>query len=342
MHDLSKHEINESNAAILFAQHAEAPAPERRQFSGKGIVICAGVNYLESAYVVVRLLRHFGTALPIEIWHAGEDEIPPWARPAFMEHDVTFCDIMKYCPARPLKQMRGFPIKTAALLNTRFREVMLIDADCFPVCNLDFLFQSPEYKHYRAVFFPDSKRHLLLKDKHIWSLVGMPYTGDTEFETGLLLFDKVSCWKEINLAEWMNSGSAFWYQHVLGDKDTFYLAWRKCNRPYFLAPDCFRVKTVLTRHYWTGGRHLADHRTGTSKYALPYRKGPITSYLSPYKGRPAYKDLIDECLQRLVNSNYRLHTKFLCELNIYKTEYEKTLAIGETSIGVFGPARQYR
>ncbi|MEO0687168.1 MAG: hypothetical protein AAFY76_19500, partial [Cyanobacteria bacterium J06649_11] len=61
-----------------------------------------------------------------------------------------------------------------------------------------------------------------------------------------------------------------------------------------------------------------DHRTGTSKYTAPYKKGIFTSYLSPYKGRPAYKDLIDEFLQRLVNRNYGLHTRFLNKLKVYK------------------------
>ncbi len=318
MNDLLEYDINAANAADLFAQQVNAPAPKLRDFSGRGFVICAGGPYLESAYVVVRLLRYYGATLPIEIWHAGEDEIPAWARSAFIERGVALHDIMDYCKNRPLKQMRGFPIKTAAILNTQLREVMFIDADCFPVCNLEFLFETQEYKDNRAIFFPDYKRHLLLPDKPVWEHVGMTYNGDTEFETGLLLFDKVSCWKALNLAEWMNLGSEFWYQHAMGDKDTFYLAWRKLNQSYFLAPNCSRIPTVLSRHYWTGKKHLADHRTGTSKYTVPYKKGIFKSYLTPYKGRPIYKDFIDECLQRFVNSNYGLHTKFLDELKTYR------------------------
>ncbi len=316
------YDINEDNAAELFAQQANAPAPELGNFSGRGFVLCAGGPYLESAYVVVRLLRHYGATLPIEVWHAGEDEIPAWARPAFVEHGVTLHDIMDYCQNRPLKQMRGFPIKTAAILNTRLREVMFIDADCFPVRNLEFLFETQEFKDNKAIFFPDYQRHLLLPDKPVWDHVDMPYKGDTEFETGLLLFDKIACWKALNLAEWMNLGSEFWYQHAMGDKDTFYLAWRKVNQSYFLAPDCVRIPTVLSRHYWTGKKHLADHRTGTSKYTVPYKKGIFKSYLAPYKGRPLYKDFIDEFLQRFVNSNYSLHTQFLDNLKIYKDASE--------------------
>jgi len=318
MNSLLEYEINSDNAAGLFARQVAAPVPYLKDFSGRGFIICAGGPYLESAYVVVRLLRNYGATLPIEVWHAGEDEIPAWARPAFIEHDVTFHDVMLYCKDRPLKQMRGFPIKTAAILNTQLREIMFIDADCFPVSNLEFLFETKEYQENRAVFFPDYKRHLLLPDKPVWQHVDMPYNGDTEFETGLLLFDKVSCWKALNLAEWMNLGSKFWYQHAMGDKDTFYLAWRKVKQSYFLAPSCFRIPTVLSRHYWTEKRHLVDHRTGTSKYTIPYRKGLFKSYLAPYDGRPFYKDIIDEVLQRFVNRNYKLHTQFLDTLKQYK------------------------
>ncbi len=318
MTNLLQYDIDDANAASLFAQQVTATVPEPKNFAGRGIVICAGGVYIESAYVVVCLLRHYGSTLPIEIWHAGADEIPSWVRPAFLEHNVVFHDIMDYCHDRPLKQMRGFPIKTASILNASFQEVMFIDADCFPLCNLDFLFETQEYQGNRAIFFPDSKRQKLLKGKPIWDYVGMPYRGDKEFESGLLLIDKVACWKALNLAEWMNLGSKFWYQHILGDKDTFYLSWRKLNLPYFLAPNCFRFKTVLTRHYWINKKPLVDHRTGTSKYTLPYQRGWFTSYLSPYRGRPAYKDFIDEFLQRFVNKNYALHTEFLRQLKKYQ------------------------
>ncbi len=318
MKNLTEKIINESNAAREFEKAAISLPPEMPSFSGKGFIICAGGPYIASAYIVVCLLRHYGATIPIEIWHAGEDEIPAWMRPAFKKHNVTFHDIMLFCPDRPLKQMRGFPIKPAALLHSKLRQIMFIDADCFPVCNLEFLFDSKEFIDNQAIFFPDHRRHFLLEGKAVWNHIGIEYNGDPEFETGLLAFDKKLCWKEINLVEWMNKNSDFWYRHAMGDKDTFYLCWRKLKHPFFLAPPCRRISTVLTRHYWHGDKHLVDHRTGTSKYTIHSKKtGPFTSYLTAYKNRPAYKNLIDEVLQRFVNKNYSLHIDFLEELKTY-------------------------
>ena len=306
--------ITEANAKELFLKAVSEPAPPMPEFSGKGFILCAGGPYTVSAYVVARLLRHYGTQLPIELWHAGHDEVPENLKPAFAALGVIFHDVMDYCQDRPLKQMRGFPIKTAALIHSKLKEVMFIDADCFPVRDFEFLFESEEYKQTGSVFFPDNRRHYLLPGKPVWNHTDMPYNGDTEFETGLIVLNKERCWKELNLAEWMSRDSDFWYQHAMGDKDTFYLAWRKLGNGYFLAPKCTRVRAVLTRHYWSDGKHLADHKTGTSKYMLPKKKAYGNSYLSVYKGRPAYKHLIDEVAQRVVNHNYRLHTQFIDEL----------------------------
>ena len=52
------------------------PFPQAR-CADRGIVICGGgERYLPSAYVLVRVLRHLGCGLPVEVWHLGEGEMP--------------------------------------------------------------------------------------------------------------------------------------------------------------------------------------------------------------------------------------------------------------------------
>jgi hypothetical protein len=222
---------------------------------------------------------------------------------------------MDFCPERPLSEMRGWPIKPAALMHSSLREILFIDADCFPLRNPEFLFDTPEFEKHRALFWPDNRFHRMVPDGSIWGLTGLRYRGDTEFETGFFLVDKQSCWRELSLAQWMNAHSSFWYNHVLGDKDTFYLAWRKLERTYFLAPPCRRYGAVVTRHFWTDGEPVADHRTGASKYALPKWKGPFKVHLAPYKWRPTLKNVYDEFMQRFLVKEFSLHTKLLDELN---------------------------
>jgi hypothetical protein len=210
--------------------------------------------------------------------------------------------------------MRGWPIKPAALMASTLKEVLFLDADCLPLRNPELLLDSAEYRARRALFWPDWRVHRLVEGARVWELVGLPYRGDAELETGIFLVDKESCWRELGIVQWMNAHSSFWYRHVLGDKDTFYIAWRKLGRSYHLAPPGTRYRSVVLRHLWEDGEPIADHRTGTSKYALPVRRGPYTSYLSSYEGRPMIKNLYDEIMQRFFVRDFPRHVSLLEEL----------------------------
>jgi hypothetical protein len=311
------------NALENFERVARANPPEPPlpvpPLEGRGILITAGGPFVPSAYVVVRLLRRLGVRLPIEVWHAGEDEIPPWGRRAFETCDVSLHDVMPFCPGKTVPQMRGWPIKPAALISSKLREVLFLDADCFPLRNPEFLFESSQYREHRSLFWPDNRFHRMIPNGTIWPLTGLTYRGDTEFETGIFAVDKQDCWPELCLAQWMNANSSFWYDHVMGDKDTFYLSWRKRGKSYFMAPPCTRYGAVVTRHFWVDGQPIADHRTGASKYALPKRQGPFTVHLAPYKYRSKAKNVYDELMQRFFVKEFRLHVKYLDELDRFQT-----------------------
>jgi len=46
------------------------------------------------------------------------------------------------------------------------------------------------------------------------------------------VIDKQRCWWALNLTDWYNRHSDFFYNHVYGDKDTFRLAWHKVGQVY--------------------------------------------------------------------------------------------------------------
>jgi hypothetical protein len=263
---------------------------------------------------VVRLLRRFGVKTPIEIWYAGVDEFALWARRAFEPYMVSFHDVTKYYPDRPIEELRGWPIKTAALMSSKLRHILFLDADCFPLRNPEFLLSSNEYSTHGAIFWPHMKNQFLTKDASVWQLTGLPYQGDNEFESGILAIDKERCWRELSLTHWMNEHSTFWYKYVLGDKDTFYLAWRKLGTKYFLGPPCWRHKGVITRHFWTDGKSIVDHREGTSKYRIPRGGSLFRSYLTPHKYRRLRHNIYNEVMQRILVRNFALHAEYLREL----------------------------
>jgi hypothetical protein len=199
-------------------------------------------------------------------------------------------------------------------MKTRFRHVLLIDADCFPHVNPEFLFRSEEYERFGALFWPDDRRHKLLDRAKIWELTGLTYEGDVEFETGFFAVDRQRCWRELCLTHWINVHSRFWYKFVHGDKDTFYIAWRKLGTKYFLGPPCERYRAVIIRHFWKDRTAMVDHRAGTSKYALPTWRGPFRTYLSWCDNRTVGEVFYDEIMQRFVVRNFHLHARYLRDL----------------------------
>ena len=51
---------------------ANKPAWPTRRFRGRGIVICGGgAKYFPCAWVTLKMLRHLGCTLPIELWYLG-------------------------------------------------------------------------------------------------------------------------------------------------------------------------------------------------------------------------------------------------------------------------------
>ena len=108
---------------------------------GRGIVIPGGGIYLRSAWVTIRMIRHFGCDLPIELW------LLPWETVA---DDEMFqlrllgvkirTAIPGYCLDETITGYAGVPVwlagwqlKVQAVCQSAFQEVIFLDADCYPV-----------------------------------------------------------------------------------------------------------------------------------------------------------------------------------------------------------------
>ena len=144
------------------------PFPEN-QYKGRGIVICAGgLNYLANAYVCIKFMRRV-TSLKIELFYAGETEVPEKVKILF-EKDFSDIDLIDITKSKfrdkfsflEIKDFKGFQIKPYAILYSSFKEIMFIDADNVILENPELLFSSKEYQQTGAVFWPDlknSKKH---------------------------------------------------------------------------------------------------------------------------------------------------------------------------------------
>src|SRR5262249_11525741 len=156
-----------------------------------------------------------------------------------------------------------------------FREVILLDADNVPVLDPTFLFDTPEFRETGAIFWPDFGR---LKPSHpIWEICEVSYRDEPEFESCQVVVDKRRCWEVLQLALHYNDHSDFYYSHILGDKDTFHLAFRRLGKAYSMPEHPIHpLEGTMCQHDFHG-RRLYQHRN-MDKWRLDGSNRPVADF----------------------------------------------------------------
>jgi hypothetical protein len=244
--------------------------------TARGIVICAGgMKYFTCAWVCVKTLRALGCPLQVELWHLGREEMTDEMRALADRLGVKCVDAHEVRKEHPVRRLGGWELKCYAILHSRFREVLLLDADNVPVVNPNFLFDTTEYRKTGAIFWPDIGS--LGPERDIWKIVGVPYNPAPDFESGQIVVDKKRCWKALQLAMHFNEHSDFYYQHVYGDKDTFRFAFLKTGTPFSMPSRRIEyIDGTLCQHDFTG-RRIFQHRI--KKWSLSGRNKPTKGFL---------------------------------------------------------------
>ena len=240
---------------------AEYPYPEG-QFSGRGVVTCAGGRrYFPCAWVMIQMLRKLGCTLPVELWHRDAEEMTPVMKAILAPLGVTCVDGSEIRKQYPVRILNGLELKPYSIIHSRFQEVLFIDADNVPCVNPEFLFDAPEYQRTGAIFWPDFPG---AGDRRctMWRVCEVPPRDEPAFESGQMLIDKRRSWKLLQVTMHMNEYSDFYYHHTNGDKDTFHMAWRRLNRPYAMPSRGLELlwRTVMCQHDFQG-RRIFQHRS---------------------------------------------------------------------------------
>ena len=257
---------NVIEAHKAMARHfADTLTPNRTVYpQSRGIVIGGGgPKYLPGVWVCVKLLRHFGCQLPIQLWYLGDEECDPYTRRLLAPLGVECIDARKVEREHPCRVLCGWELKLYATLHCPFAEVLYLDADNGPIRDPTFLFDADQYKKLGAIFWADYDRWRLRSD--VWDIFGMPEMasragGERAFESGQFLIDKSRCGRELQMALWYGEHSDFTFSHVYGDKECFHLGWRKLGSDYAM-PDrgpAWIVHTIL--QYDFDGKPLFNHR----------------------------------------------------------------------------------
>lgn len=211
-------------------QYAAAIKPYPGNFEGRGIVICAGgISYFTCAWINITLLRRHGCTLPIEVWHTqhelNEEVI---AQLALLGVECKNC--MDYTAVN----IESVCLKPFAVLHSKFREVLYLDADNNCITDPAYLFDSDEYQDTGTLFWPDF--WTTDRNNPIWEVTGATDFSGIEQESGQILINKEQCWKELNLCLYFNFNHEHYYRMLLGDKDTFKFAWQALGTKYYMIP----------------------------------------------------------------------------------------------------------
>ncbi len=265
---------------------AERPVsyPSRR-FAGAGIVTCAGGRpYFDCAWVLVNLLRRLGCRLPIEVWYRGRKEMSRHMKRLLEAIQGIRC--VDATARKGGERLRGWEIKPFAIAHSRFEEVLFIDCDNVPTRDPSFLFDLPQYRRTGALFWPDRWMSEQDEDRfrtirpEAWEACGLAPRDEPEFESGQMVIHKRRSWKALNLTLYLNRHSDFFYRYLLGDKDTFHLAWRRLGQEYAMpthrpAQD-WHDAPVLYQHDFDG-QVLFQHRN-QDKWDYDGRNVPLPGF----------------------------------------------------------------
>jgi hypothetical protein len=253
-----------SQAARFLTTISEYPGG----YSGKGIVVCAGgIRYNTCAWVLIRMLRHLGCKLPIQVWYLGKKESDEsWMR-LVEPYGVVCVNALESTDKLLRSTLNGWSLKSYAILHSPFEEVLLLDADNVPARNPQYLFDSPEYLQMGAIFWPDILPTRTALDSPRWGIFGVAPRDEPEQESGQLLIHKKKCWRSLQLCDWYNKHSRFFYKYIHGDKDTFRFAWHRVGQE-FAMPERYPeiIPHALVQHDFQD-EPIFYHRVG-DKFSL--------------------------------------------------------------------------
>ncbi len=247
------------NAPSRAAEFIASIPPYPGHFRNRGIVTCAGgVKYLTCAWVQIAMLRRLGCTLPIEVWYLGEEERDVQWIELVRPFGVDFVNAFDVRQRHPHPRLCGWEAKAYTILHSRFQEVLFLDADNVPVVDPTFLFATPAYRETGAVFWPDAV--MMAEECQAWRVFDVAFRSERAFESGQILIDKERCWRPLQLCNWYNEHSDFFYEFVHGDKETFHFAWHRLEHAFTLVPFPPEAGTFGVIQFDLDGKRLFQHR----------------------------------------------------------------------------------
>lgn len=206
----------------------------------QGIVITGGnSDTMRRLMVTIRILRKKHEChLPIEIFMFPEEleQVTDYRTEILALGGI---EIKPLPYPKDQKAWKNFQIKGASIIHSSFTRVLYLDSDNIPLVDPTFLFESPVFKQWGIVLWPD-----ITKDgarNPIWRLASQTcIPQDWQIDSGQILVDKSAqrglVFGALLVAAQMQLHHQFWFRISEGDKDTFRYALYSLQLPWNRAP----------------------------------------------------------------------------------------------------------
>ena len=215
---------------------------------GFGIVICAGHRHFCSALITINILEKQNNNIPIEWYYVGDELIEFQIEYLKSKKNIKLINCLDIIPSwfnYPIntKKLKGYMIKPFALMMSNFENILLLDGDNIPLCNVFEIFQCETFLEYGNVFWKDVKfsskkinKQMLREGYHIYELLNIKDIREYDYglaESGQILINKKKCWKALCVSYFLNYHHEVFYKLFFGDKDLYYVAFELTNTFYF-------------------------------------------------------------------------------------------------------------
>ncbi|MCJ1385607.1 hypothetical protein MMC17_008730 [Xylographa soralifera] len=227
-----------------------------------GIVVCVGSNNIITAgHLILSLRNVLEYKLAIQIAYAGDDDLTKKNQAALLRlsYGLELLNLPHHFNQSAADFQDGkYAMKPFAAIASRFRMTILVDADVIFLKNPDTIFQEHDMVAVSgALFYHDRAYKMEGNSRKAWvqSLLGNIPPSSTlqnslfwkedlwqEMESGVVAFDKghPRIIPSLLFSAWMNTKYVReheTYVHVLGDKETYWLAMVLSNTSYYFQPE---------------------------------------------------------------------------------------------------------
>ncbi|SCO56978.1 probable MNN2-type II membrane protein [Fusarium fujikuroi] len=309
--------LKENHAKFVQSlRHLAPKVPFKR--NTKGIVITAKGSAVGVAATAIRMLRHVGSRLPVQLFldsaSEAEHEQCNNTLSSMQVQCLNMDDFLKLPDTTSVKQptIEKYQYKPLSILFSSFQDILFLDSDAFPIRNPDHLLTVEPYKSRGLVTWPDF--WLPTISPLFYKIAGAKAPNVTidsrSSESGVMLYNKARHADSLLLAAYYNFyGPRFYYQlHSQGawgsgDKETFMQSALVLGNPYWQVA---KPATLITdeKINWGSGIWQADPE---QDWKLQTQKGRNQTTVSTRKRK-----------QRITEDEVKITSTMFAHLNRVK------------------------